>query len=143
VRVRDLRPRHEFIRESVALLVRNRAVIVGTSIVALLVLILNVRIAAGHAVLLESAPAAAANIKGPDVPIRLRYNVRIEAARSRLSLVAPDNTVIALSIGQQPSPDTLTANATGLKSGAYRLRWQVLASDGHITRGEVAFKVGS
>ncbi len=125
------------------MLVRNRAVIVGTSILALLVLIFNVRVAAGHAVLLESSPAAGATAKGPDVAIRLRYNVRIEAARSRLSLVAPDNTVIAMPIGKQPSPDTLTASATGLKSGAYRLRWQVLASDGHITRGEVAFTVAS
>jgi methionine-rich copper-binding protein CopC len=116
---------------------------VGTSILALLVLIFNVRVAAGHAVLLESSPAASATAKGPDVDIRLRYNVRIEAARSRLSLVAPDNTVIAMPIGKQPSPDTLTASATGLKSGAYRLRWQVLASDGHITRGEVAFTVAS
>jgi methionine-rich copper-binding protein CopC len=28
-----------------------------------------------------------------------------------------------------------------LAAGAYRLRWQVLASDGHITRGEIPFTV--
>lgn len=123
--------------------VRNRAVIVGTVIVAVLVLFLNVRVAAGHAVLVESSPAASSTVTGPDVPITLRYNVRIEADRSRLSLVAPDNTVIVLTIGKQPSPDTLTTSAKGLKFGAYRLRWQVLASDGHITRGEVAFSVAA
>jgi len=31
----------------------------------------------------------------------------------------------------------------GLAAGAYRLRWQVLASDGHITRGEIPFTVTS
>ena len=121
--------------------VRNRAVIVGTTIVAVLVLILNVRVAAGHAVLVESSPAAGSTVAGPDVPITLRYNVRIEADRSRLSLVGPDNAVTALVIGKQPSPDILTTNAKDLKPGAYRLRWQVLASDGHITRGEVVFSM--
>jgi methionine-rich copper-binding protein CopC len=28
-----------------------------------------------------------------------------------------------------------------LLPGEYRLRWQVLASDGHITRGEISFAV--
>ena len=120
---------------------RNRSVIAGTTIVAVLVLILNVRVAAGHAVLVESSPAAGSTVAGPDVPITLRYNVRIEAGRSRLSLVGPDNAVAALVIGKQPSPDILTTNAKDLKPGAYRLRWQVLASDGHITRGEVAFSL--
>ncbi len=106
-------------------------------------LILNVRVAAGHAVLVESSPAANSTVTGPDVPITLRYNVRIEAGRSRLSLVGPDNAVIALTIGKQTSPDTLTTSAKDLKPGAYRLRWQVLASDGHITRGEVAFSVAA
>ena len=57
------------------------------------------------------------------------------------SLLMPDKTVKALTIGQQPSPDVLTAPASGLAPGDYRIRWQVLASDGHITRGEVPFTV--
>ena len=122
---------------------QNRSVIVGTAIVAVLVLLLNVRVAAGHAVLVEASPAAKSTVAGPDVPISLRYNVRIEAGRSRLSLVGPDNAVTALTIAAQPSPDTLTTCAKDLKPGAYRLRWQVLASDGHITRGEVAFSVAA
>ena len=36
--------------------------------------------------------------------------------------------------------DVLTAHAE-LAAGAYVLRWQVLAIDGHITRGEVPFRV--
>lgn len=123
------------------MLARNRAVIAATCVLAVALLVLNVRLAAAHAVLLESTPAAAGSVHGPDLAIRLRYNERIEAGRSRLSLVAPDNRVIALTIAEQPSPDTLVTNAAGLKNGAYRLRWQVLASDGHITRGEVAFTV--
>lgn len=119
---------------------KNR--IVATACILLVVaLLVDVRVTAAHAVLLEATPAASTSVKGPDVAIRLRYNVRIEAGRSRLSLLLPDKSVKPLNIGQQPSPDVLTSQATALAPGEYRLRWQVLASDGHITRGEVPFTV--
>ncbi|MGA2810967.1 MAG: copper resistance CopC family protein [Candidatus Acidiferrum sp.] len=118
-----------------------RSVIAGVWLSAVVLLFFNVRIATAHAVLLEASPAASSSVKGPDVAVRLRYNVRVEAGRSRLSLLMPDKSVKALSIGEQPSPDVLTAQASGLAPGEYRVRWQVLASDGHITRGEVPFTV--
>ena len=97
--------------------------------------------AAAHAVLLESNPPVKSAVAGPDVPIKLRFNVRIDAMRSRLTLIRPDGSTQALEISKQSSADTLASQATGLAAGAYRLRWQVLASDGHITRGEIPFTV--
>jgi len=97
--------------------------------------------AAAHAVLLESSPSLKSAISGPDVPIKLRFNVRIDALRSRLTLIHPDGSAQVLEISKQTPADTLSAEATGLTAGAYRLRWQVLASDGHITRGEIPFTV--
>ena len=94
-----------------------------------------------HAILLESSPAQKCAVAGPDVPIKLRYNVRIDALRSRLTLIRPDGTTQALEIAKQSPADSLMAQAPGLAPGAYRLRWQVLASDGHITRGEIPFTV--
>ncbi|HTP70285.1 MAG TPA: copper resistance CopC family protein [Dongiaceae bacterium] len=95
----------------------------------------------GHAILKETTPAANGKVTGPDVPIVLKYNVRIDAKLSKLSLLNPDNSTTDLKIEEQKSPDTLNAKATGLKPGAYRIRWQVLAPDGHITRGEIPFTV--
>ncbi len=97
--------------------------------------------AAAHAVLLESNPPLKSAVSGPDVPIKLRFNVRIDALRSRLTLIHPDGSLQTLEISKQTPADTLSAEATGLAAGAYRLRWQVLASDGHITRGEILFTV--
>lgn len=94
-----------------------------------------------HAVLLESSPALKSSISGPDVPLRLRFNVRVDAARSRLTLVDPDGSLQTLEISRQDPPNMLSAQARGLRPGMYRLRWQVLASDGHITRGEIPFTV--
>ena len=97
--------------------------------------------AAAHAILLESNPALKSSVTGPDVPIRLRFNVRIDALRSRLTLIHPDGSTQTLEISKQTPVDTLSSEAAGLAVGTYRLRWQVLASDGHITRGEIPFTV--
>jgi methionine-rich copper-binding protein CopC len=35
----------------------------------------------------------------------------------------------------------LAALVSGLAPGQYRLRWQVLAIDGHLTRGDIPFTV--
>jgi methionine-rich copper-binding protein CopC len=113
------------------------AVILFAAAAALLI----VAPASAHAVLLESSPALKSAVSGPDVPVKLRFNVRIDTLRSRLTLIHPDGSAQALEISKQTPADTLSAEATGLAAGAYRLRWQVLASDGHITRGEIPFTV--
>lgn len=98
-------------------------------------------LAVAHAVLMESIPALNGAVAGPEVSIKLRFNVRIDADRSRLTLIRPDGRSEILEISKQSPADILLAQAKTLDPGAYRLRWQVLASDGHITRGEVPFRV--
>ncbi len=91
-----------------------------------------------HAILLSAAPAANDTVQGKAVQVQLRFNARIDAKRSRLILVLPGGEVRPL-VADQPLPDTLTSALSQLKPGAYILRWQVLAEDGHISRGEVPF----
>jgi copper resistance protein C len=99
------------------------------------------RMAWAHAVLMSSSPEKNAVMHGPDITISLKYNSRIDGARSSLSLLKPDGTIEKIGTPTQQAPDTLSASAHGLAKGDYVLRWQVLAHDGHITRGEVPFKV--
>jgi len=99
------------------------------------------RSAFAHAILLNAAPAADSTVTGPEVAVELRFNSRIDAKRSRLSFILPDRKLLPLTIEEQGPVDTLRATAAGLKRGVYRLVWQVLASDGHISRGEVPFTV--
>ncbi len=117
----------------------NISLAYGLALIAALLLLGG--IIEGHAILKESQPSANSKVKGPDVPIMLKYNVRIDAKLSKLQLLNPDNSTKDLTIEPQASADTLNSNATGLKPGAYRIRWQVLAPDGHITRGEIPFTV--
>ena len=99
------------------------------------------RSAVAHAILLESSPSINTTVAGPSIPIKLRFNVRIDATRSRLTLVTPDASTQLLAISKNAPADILASQAQGLIPGEYRIRWQVLASDGHITRGEIPFKV--
>jgi len=123
-------------------MIRRFALIrIFAGIVALAALLAAGSLIEGHAILKESSPAANATVVGPDVPITLKFNVRVDSARSKIQLSRPDDSVTELPLTKQVSPDTLSTKAAGLAPGAYRLQWQVLAPDGHITRGVVPFSV--
>jgi methionine-rich copper-binding protein CopC len=95
----------------------------------------------GHAILKSSSPANGASVTDPDMQVELTFNVRVDAARSRLQLLMPDASSVDLPIVKSPSPDVLVSKLKGLKPGAYAIRWQVLAPDGHISRGQIPFTV--
>ncbi len=96
-----------------------------------------------HAIILESTPKVNGVVTGPVLEIKLKFNVRIDGARSQLTLVLPDGTARAVEFPQQPSPDSLSATVPKLLPGNYQLHWQVLASDGHITQGDIPFTVAT
>ena len=91
-----------------------------------------------HAILLESNPQAGGHESAGFVAVRLRFNSRIDVARSRVTLTRPGQVRSVLPVKPGPTPDVLQADAE-LGPGTYSLRWQVLAVDGHITRGDVGF----
>jgi methionine-rich copper-binding protein CopC len=93
-----------------------------------------------HAILEASEPPAGAKIPAGPVTLRLRFNSRIDRPRSGLTLTRPDKTRTPLPIDPDGPPDLLTTTVT-LTPGTNVVRWQVLAIDGHITRGDVTFNV--
>jgi copper resistance protein C len=97
--------------------------------------------ALAHAVLVSSKPGVNSTVSGPEVAVLLEYNSRIDREHSTLTLLDPDGKVEKVAIESEPKPGLLSAKLTGLVKGAYVLRWQVLATDGHITRGKVPFQV--
>jgi methionine-rich copper-binding protein CopC len=113
----------------------------GPMMLGLALLVAASPAAFAHAILVEASPGARSTVNGPDLEVRLRFNSRIDGPRSHLTLVGPARQSRALTLERQTAPEVLTAKAAGLTPGAYKLRWQVLAADGHITRGEVPFQV--
>jgi methionine-rich copper-binding protein CopC len=97
--------------------------------------------AGAHALLVHSEPAAGALVPPGKVVISFRYNSRIDRDRSRLTITRPDHTQSVLKISPGGSPDLLETSADLMASGSYSVHWQVLATDGHITRGDVPFTI--
>jgi methionine-rich copper-binding protein CopC len=99
------------------------------------------RQAAAHAVVTASEPEAGAALAESPARVSVRFNSRIDHGRSRLVLVGPEGVQHALDLAPAAEPTLLVASvpAAPLVPGAWRLRWQVLAVDGHITRGDIPF----
>jgi hypothetical protein len=107
---------------------------------AVLTAILVPSFAWAHAILEDSTPPAGGSVHAGSIDVRLRYNSRVDRGRSRLTLTSPDHTQAPVPISPDGPPDIMTTHLD-LKPGDYVLRWQVLAVDGHITRGDVPFAV--
>jgi copper resistance protein C len=114
---------------------------VAAIVVASGIVLFAPRVALAHAVLVSSQPRVNSTVSGPEIAVLLKYNSRVDMAHSTLTLLAPDGRVKKVAIESEPEPGLLSAKLTGLVKGAYVLRWQVLATDGHITRGKVPFQV--
>ena len=94
--------------------------------------------ALAHAILIASTPVTGGTIAVGHQALDFRYNSKIDHRRSRLTLTAPDGTRSVLPISAASATNALDTEVE-LKPGAYTLRWQALALDGHITRGDVPF----
>ncbi len=92
-----------------------------------------------HAILIDSQPAARSVAEPGTEHITLRFNSRVDHNRSRLALRTGGAEQV-LHVAPAGAEDVLETQAD-LTPGDYVLRWQVLAVDGHITRGDVPFQV--
>lgn len=110
-------------------------------VIFLLAWLLSAPAAFAHAILVQSQPPAGGSVPKGTVAMTFRYNSRIDHERSRLTITRPDHSQAVLPIGPDGGPSILETSADLPTPGAYVVRWQVLAIDGHITRGDVPFTV--
>ncbi len=96
-----------------------------------------------HAVIVSANPTADQHVAAGKLQVRIEFNSRIDKVRSRLQVMAPAGNRTDVPIDQGGAPNVVTGTTAALAPGAYVLRWQVLAIDGHITRGDIPFVVGS
>ena len=98
-------------------------------------------IARAHAIIVAAQPAMNSTVARGELEIRLDFNSQIDRKRSRLSLQRPDGSEIIIALAPDGPAGVLAGQAQATLSGSWKLRWQVLSLDGHITRGEVRFFV--
>ena len=105
------------------------------------VVALSPGIASSHAIVVAAQPAMNATVARGELEIRLAFNSQVDSKRSRLSLQRPDGSEMVIALAPDGPAGVLAGRAQATASGRWKLRWQVLSLDGHITRGEVSFSV--
>lgn len=112
----------------------------GGLVAAILVLALAPGVRA-HSLLLESAPAADAQLAASPTEISLRFNNRIEKKLSMIRLVDERGDARPVTVRADGPADRLTATVPSLDPGAWRVEWRVLSTDGHVVSGRFSFRV--
>ena len=98
-------------------------------------------IAHAHAIVVKAQPAMNSTVARGELEIRLDFNSQVDSKRSRLTLQRPDGSEVVIALAPDAPAGVLAGRAQATVSGRWKLRWQVLSLDGHITRGEVRFSV--
>ena len=112
----------------------------GTFLVAAACAVASVS-ASAHAILVDSTPKPNGTLTAGHIDLVFKYNSKIDQHRSRLTLVKADNSETVLTITADKSKPNELDTSADLTPGTYTIRWQALALDGHITRGDVPFTV--
>ncbi len=111
------------------------------SLTVLIAALASVSDGAAHALVMNSIPAANADVAPGTIRIVLTFNSRIDKKRSRVAVYSSDAQEAAVTGVADQSENILRGDVVLTRSGPYQIRWQVLSRDGHITRGIIPFAV--
>jgi len=98
-----------------------------------------------HAKLIRSQPATHDTLASSPTAIKLWFSERVELEVSRIRLVGPAGTPLALGavsrITGENAQAMMATVSQPLKPGTYRVRWTAAAEDGHVMKGEFSFVI--
>jgi methionine-rich copper-binding protein CopC len=100
--------------------------------------------AAAHSLLLESTPAANAQLTASPPQVVLRFNNRIEKRLSHVHLVDERRGTVATAPTartEDQTAESLVAAVPPLTAGVWRVEWQVFSTDGHVVTGSYQFRL--
>ncbi|MGH7988015.1 MAG: copper resistance CopC family protein [Candidatus Binataceae bacterium] len=112
------------------------------ALTGMLGLILWASMASAHAFPLSEQPRVGATIKHPPSRVAIKYDSPIQKLFSKLQVL---NSAGAEEASASPSVSsnqrTLSVKLKPLAPGTYKVRWVVVARDGHRTEGSYEFTV--
>ena len=97
-----------------------------------------------HLRLVKSTPAKDSILAAAPTHVMLWFSQEPQTRLSSITLTGPNGTTVALGpLTQCPTEkELLFAKIDGaVPAGAYTITWRTASSDGHVIRGEVAFRV--
>lgn len=96
--------------------------------------------ASAHVLLRRSVPLAGTVVPPGPITLTLEFSGRIDRGLSELVLVNPHGEARTLALVGSSAPSAISARSD-VQPGSHVLRWTVMSSDGHLTRGTVPFNV--
>ena len=101
------------------------------------------RAAAAHGALKASQPKAGAHLGEAPRELRLTFTERAELAVTRIELLGPGDSAVALSPLRYGDTKTVVVTDImgALIAGTYTVAWQVVGRDGHPVRGRFRFTI--
>lgn len=100
-------------------------------------------VAAVHATLISSEPAASSRVASSPRRVRLVFSEPIEGTLARVALVTAGEAPVSLAAAGDPTNvRAVVAPVDSLAPGSYRVEWRVVSADGHPVSGTFVFTVG-
>jgi methionine-rich copper-binding protein CopC len=99
--------------------------------------------ALAHAALISATPAVNGMAMPAPTELRLKFSEGIELKFAKVKLIGPGKKTVATGPARlDPSDNTLliVPVAAPLPDGTYTVDWQVVATDGHKTKGTYSFE---
>src|SRR6266581_4250783 len=110
---------------------------------ALVLLIAQPIQAEAHTFLVASSPAAGQRVLTSPQALQLEFTQRVVLGGSRVEIHSSAGTSVPTGALQRSAAGTvITAALPRLASGTYRVTWQALSEDGHISTGAFVFGIG-
>jgi methionine-rich copper-binding protein CopC len=95
-----------------------------------------------HAYPSSSTPADGATVGASPGEVVIRFTEAVEIEFSRIEVKNAGGETVSLGKVRRLAPETLAAEIKALAPGTYRVSWQVLSVDTHVTEGSFRFTVG-
>ncbi|MFO7172764.1 MAG: copper resistance protein CopC [Bacillota bacterium] len=98
--------------------------------------------ALAHAYVERSTPADGAELSAPPPEVRITFTEPLETEFSTLTLLDAQEQPVPGTAQAAEGDRTLVLRLPPLPDGVYKVRWQVLSKDTHVTDGSIQFAVG-
>lgn len=98
--------------------------------------------AAAHPFLVRTAPADGARLLDAPRSVSLQFSEPLGDGPAELSLAPHGSASVEPLVAARASGGRVVRADVAIGRGVYRLRWRVVADDGHLSEGEFSFAVG-
>src|SRR4051812_10904740 len=113
-----------------------------TAASALVVALATPALVRAHAYPMIAMPADGAVLREPPREVRIQFTEGVETEFSQIVVKNAQGEILSGKL-RRLANDTIAVDVKPLRPGAYRVEWQVLSVDTHVTEGLLRFTVAT